>query len=340
MTQTVLLTGASGFIAKHVLQKFLLAGLTVRASVRTAKREDEVIAALEPGAAKAAQQRLSFVHLDLTDDAGWQEAAEGVDAVVHTASPFPIAQPADAEALIRPAVDGTLRALRAAQAAGVGRVVLTSSIAAIMRCDLPSDRDQHDETDWTHLEHPAATFYDRSKTMAERAAWDFVLTEAPGMALTTINPGFVLGPPLDDTFGSSVAFIKRLLSGKDPMLPALGLPIVDVRDVAEMHLCALRLPETAGKRYPATAGSMWFVEMSRRLKAKYPDRRLATREAPKLLMRLIALFDAEVKSILPDLGQIYRVSNRRAVEDMGMNFIPAEQAMLATAAYLVRRKLV
>ncbi len=339
MSQTVLLTGASSFIAKHVALKLLHAGMTVRASVRSAAREGEVIAALSPDAA-ATVERLSFVHLDLTRDDGWAQAAEGVDALVHTASPFPIAQPKNADDLIRPAVDGTLRALRAARDAGVGRVVLTSSIAAIMRCDLPAGRDQHDETDWSQTDHPAATFYDQSKTLAERAAWDFVRDEAPDMALTTINPGFVLGPPLDDGFGSSVGFVKRLLSGKDPMLPRLGLPVVDVRDVAEMHLRALQRPKTAGGRYPATAGSIWFVEMSRRLKAEYPARRMATREAPKLLLRAIALFDPEVKSILPDLGHLYRVSNRRAAEDMGMSFIPPEQALLATAEYLVAHKLV
>lgn len=338
MTQTILLTGASGFIAKHVVLTLLKAGMTVRASVRSAAREREVIAALGSDAGTVTD-RLSFVHLDLMRDDGWAKAADGVDAVVHTASPFPIAQPKDAAEVIRPAVDGTLRAVRAARDAGVGRVVLTSSIAAIMRSDLPAGRDQHDETDWSRIDHPSTTFYDQSKTLAERAAWDFVRDEAPEIALTTINPGFVLGPPLDDGFGSSVGFVKRLLSGKDPMLPRLGLPIVDVRDVAEMHLRALQRSETAGRRYPATAGSMWFVEMSRRLKAEYPDRRMATREAPKLLLRMLALFDREVKSILPDLGHIYRVSNRGAVEDMGMNFIPAEQALLATADYLVARKL-
>ena len=197
MPQTVLLTGASGFIAKHVLLKLLMAGMTVRASVRSAGREAEVVAALGPAAAEAARERLSFVHLDLLRDSGWRETALGADAIVHTASPFPIAQPKQADDLIRPAVDGTLRALRAAQTAGVGRVVLTSSIAAIMRCELPPGHEQHDETDWSRADHPSTTFYDRSKTMAELAAWDFVRDEAPEIALTSINPGFVLGPPLD-----------------------------------------------------------------------------------------------------------------------------------------------
>ena len=340
MTGLVLLTGASGFIAKHVAARLLNAGYRVRATVRTAARAEEVRAALAPHvAAEALDDRLGFAELDLTDDAGWDAATEGIGALVHTASPFPLSQPSQADALIRPAVDGTLRALRAARAAGARRAVLTSSIAAVMHRDLPEGRERYDERDWTDPAHRRASVYDRSKTLAEQAAWDFVANEAPEMQLTAINPGLVLGPLLDDRYGSSVSLVQRLLSGKDPMQPKFALPVVDVRDVAEMHLRALQRPEAAGKRYIASAKTLSFAEMARVLKAAHPDRRIATREAPTLAMRLVALFDRDLRTILPSLDWVPQLSAARAEGELGMRFTAAEDALRATADDLIARKL-
>ena len=330
MTETVLLTGISGFIAKHIAVKLLNAGYPVCGTVRRLDRADEVRAAFAPHLTAGAGA-LSFAQADLESDVGWAEAMAGVAMLVHTASPFPISQPKDEQVLIRPAVEGTLRVLRAAEAAGVGRVVLTSSTVAVMN-DGKAGALQ-DESDWCDLHLPSTTAYAKSKTMAERAAWDFV--KGKPMALTTINPGFVLGPPLDQHYGSSLGFVERLLKGRDPMLPDYGPPVVDVRDVAEMHLRAVQRPETAGKRYLAAAGSMSFVDMGRALKATYPARRIATRAAPKLLLRVLALFDADVRSILPKIGQLERVSNQRAVHEMGMEFIAPKAALLASADWLV-----
>jgi dihydroflavonol-4-reductase len=330
MSEHVLLTGASGFIAKHILVRLLAAGHSVRASVRDPSREGE-LRRLVPDAGS----RLGVVTLDLMQDDGWAGALDGMTAVLHTASPFPIAQPANEDEVIRPAVDGTLRALRAATAAGVHRVVLTSSIAAIMR---PGNDRVQDESDWADPDQPGMTAYAKSKTLAERAAWDFAAT-APGLKLTVLNPGLVLGPPLDETFGSSVGVVRRFLSGKDPFVPVMGMPLVDVRDVAEAHLRALERPETAGRRYILSADSMWFGEMTRVLKQAYPNRRIATRPAPKPLLRLLALFDKEIRSILPEIGHINRVDSSRAHKELGIDFIPAEQALLATAQALVDRGL-
>lgn len=335
MPDHVLLTGASGFIAKHILLSLLAAGHRVRASVRNPARADEVRAAVLPHLPAEAADRLAFITLDLTRDDGWDAALHGTDALVHTASPFPIAQPRNPDELIRPAVDGTLRALRAAEAAGVGRVVFTSSTVAIAG----ATSDIRDESHWSDPDAPGATPYTRSKTLAERAAWD-VAARTPAIRLTTINPGLVLGPLLDDRFGSSVGLVRRILSGKDPVQPPFGLPVVDVRDVAAMHLAALERPETAGRRYLAVAGSLWLAEMGQILKAAYPDRKIATRLAPRPLLRLLALFDPEVRAILPRLGVIDRMSNARATTEMGMRFIPAQDALLATAASLVERRLV
>jgi dihydroflavonol-4-reductase len=331
MTETVLLTGASGFLAKHIALKLLNAGYNVRGTLRRMDRAGEVRAAVAPHLVDGAGT-LDFVQVDLESDAGWDKATAGVTAVVHTASPFPIAQPKDPAVLIRPAVEGTERVLKAAAAAGVRRVVLTSSSVAIFN-EAKLDT-LHDEADWCDPSLPATSPYARSKTLAERAAWDLAKTH--GLQLTAINPAFILGPPLDENYGSSLGLVERLLRGRDPMLPPFGFPVVDVRDVAEMHLRALQQPETAGKRYISAAGSMAMVDMGRTLKAAYPVRRIATREAPKFVMHGLALFDAQVRSILPKLGHLERLSNARAVAEMGMEFIAPKAALLASADWLVQ----
>lgn len=328
---TVLLTGCSGFIAKHVALKLLNAGYHVRGTLRRMDRADEVRAAVAPHLTGGAGT-LTFVQADLEADTGWAEALAGVAAVMHTASPFPIAQPKDPAVLIRPAVEGTERVLKAAAAAGVTRVVLTSSIVAIMNEGKPGVL--HDEADWCDITLPSTTPYAKSKTLAERAAWD--LAKTLGMQLTTVNPGLVVGPPLDEHYGSSLGLVERLLKGKDPMLPGIGFPVVDVRDVAEMHLRALQRPETAGKRYISTSGSMAMVDMGRTLKAAYPTRRIATREAPAIMLRLISLFDPQIRAILPKIGQLERTSNARAVKEMGIEFISPKAALLASADWLVK----
>ncbi|MCU0826718.1 MAG: NAD-dependent epimerase/dehydratase family protein [Tabrizicola sp.] len=331
MTETVLLTGVSGFIAKHVALKLLSAGYNVRGTVRRLDRVEEVRSAIAPHLTEGAGN-LSFVQADLESDAGWGEAMAGVAAVIHTASPFPIAQPKNPDVLIRPAVEGTARVLNAAANAGVTRVVVTSSTVAVINEAKPDAL--QDESDWCDVNLPSTTPYAKSKTLAERKAWE--IAKAQGISLTTINPGLVLGPPLDAHYGSSLGLVERFMKGKDPMLPGLGFPTVDVRDVAEMHLRALQRPETAGKRYLAAAGSLAMVEMGRTLKAAYPTRRIATREAPAFLMKFLALFDPQIRSILPKIGHLERVSNARAVQEMGMEFTAPKAALLASADWLAK----
>lgn len=331
MSDTVLLTGVSGFIAKHVAVRVLNAGYDVRGTVRRLDRSDEVRAAVTPHLGTGAGT-LSFVQADLEADAGWVDAATGVVAVIHTASPFPLTQPKDPAQLIRPAVEGTERVLKAAAMAGVERVVLTSSTVAVFN-DAKHDTMQ-DEADWCDISLPSTSAYAKSKTLAERAAWE--VAKARRLKLTTINPGLVLGPPLDEHYGSSLGLIERILKGRDPMVPGFGFPVVDVRDVADMHLRALRRPETAGKRYLSTSGSITMVDMARMLKAAYPTRRIPTREAPDVLLRFLGLFDPQIRSILPKLGHLERVSNARAVAEMGMEFIAPKAALMASADWMVR----
>ncbi len=338
MTETVFVTGASGFLAKHVILQLLRAGQSVRGSLRTPGRADEVRDAMRPHLAAAADLdgRLDFVTLDLDRDDGWAEAMRGSRALIHTASPFPLVQPKDPAALIGPARDGTLRALGAARAAGIEQVVLTSSIAAVTG----GARSDHvcDEDDWTDAEAPGLDAYSRSKTLAERAAWEYAT--AQGLRLTTINPGFIVGPPLDRHFGSSVKLIRRILAGRDPMMPALAFNFVDVRDVALAHLRALERPAAVNQRFVLAAGALSLPEVGRILKAAYPDRRIPTRQAPNLAIRLLALFDAEMRAALPMLGVRQQVSSARAQAVLGIDFTPPADALRATAEALIAQALV
>ena len=342
MTKTVLLTGASGYIAKHIALQLLEAGYHVRGTVRDLGRGAEVTEAVRPQLSDDSDLavRLTFVILDLTEDAGWTDAMNGVGVLMHTASPFPLDQPKHEDDLIRPAVDGAMRALRAAHAAGITRVVLTSSTAAISGSALPAGDTSFDETNWTDPTDPDVAAYARSKTLAEQAAWDFVRNDAPDMNLTTINPGFVLGAPLDQHFGSSIQVIERLLRGKDPMLPDIGFATVDVLDVAEMHVMVIEKPETFGQRIMAVDSFQSFKDLAQAVKIAFPDRKMPTRVAPNFLIRLLARFDPTIKSIVPNLGRVDKIDNARALATVGRGMRQARKAAVSSAKYLIDNKLV
>lgn len=339
---TVLVTGASGFIAKHIVVQLLDAGYHVRGSVRNIARADEIRAVAKAKCKEPAQldDRLQFAILDLDEDAGWSKALQGVDALMHTASPFPLEQPKNEDDVIRPAVDGTLRALRAAKAHGVHRVVMTSSLLSIMLAPKPADRAVLDERDWTDVKSPRATPYAKSKTQAERAAWEFVRQEAPQIAPTAINPAFVLGTPLDRHIGTSLKVIQRLLKGKDPMLPNFGFPVADVEDIAIMHVRALQRPASIGQRYIGGDEFLWFPQMAAILKDVHPDRRFAIRKAPDIVIRLLGLFDKEIGTIVDSLGVRDDVSARRARDDLEITFRPAADSVRATGRFLIDNALV
>lgn len=333
MSKTVLLTGISGFIAKRIALDLLQAGHSVVGTLRSTSRADEVRAALTAnGLPASALERLRFAAADLTTDDGWPAAMTGVDAVIHTASPFPLAQPKNEDDLIRPAVDGTLRVLRAAQAAGVTRVILTSSVEAVMH---GTKSGPVTEADWTDTQAPTASAYTRSKTLAERAAWDFV-DHHPEMQLTTINPGMVLGTPMDRHTGSSISVVSRILSGKDPVAPDIRLPVTDLADVSAAHVAALDRPQTAGRRFIVADRFMSMPDMARLLKSTYPQRKIATRVAPRLLLRFLALFDAEIRLILPWLDWHATLDNRAVRQDLGVAITPAERSILAAADFLTK----
>lgn len=334
----VVLTGASGFLARHVARRLLADGYRVRATLRTPSREGEVRAAVLPGLPGDAEERLGFATADLDRDEGWAEALAGAEALIHTASPFPLSQPRDRDALVRPAVAGTRRALGAAAAAGVRRAVLTSSVVAIRHEGPP---EVQDERDWADPDAPSATPYARSKVLAERAAWD--LAAAEGLALTVVNPGLILGPILgpvqSGAAGTSADLVTRLLRGRDPMLPNIRFVAVDARDVAAAHVLSLSRPATAGERIAAAAGDLSFPDMARVLRDAYPGRRIPTRVAPDWLIRAMSLAARDLRPAVPLLGVPQAVSNAKARALLGLDFIPPADALRATARDLIERGL-
>jgi dihydroflavonol-4-reductase len=334
MSKLVVLTGITGFIAKRIAFDLLEAGYSVRGSLRSTGRADEVRIALRPRLSDpSALDRLSFVELDLSSDDGWAEAMDGADALLHTASPFPMTQPRDETDIIAPAVDGTLRALRAAQSAGVTRVVLTSSVVAI---EAKTKAGAFTEDDWSDTDHPKSNAYYKSKTLAERAAWDFVARH-PEMQLTTINPALVLGEPMDSRFGTSLSLIERILGGKDPMLPDFGFAIVDVADISAMHIAALERPQSIGQRFIGANGTMTMPQIAKHLAARHPDRKIATKIAPKFVLRILSLFDPSIRTVLPGLGHAPQFDNTRAREVLGIDFIaPATAIDKAADAVLAK----
>lgn len=319
----VFVTGASGFIAKHVVRELFEKGYEVRASVRSEKRKAE-LEALFPN------HTMEFVFLDLEKDEGWQDAMTGCDVLMHTASPFPFSQPKDPQALIRPAVQGTERALTAAKAAGIDRVILTSSCAAIYKDAAKPAQQVSDESNWTTPDHPSVSAYEASKTLAEKAAWAFVKNN-PNIALTTINPGAVFGPPMDARYGTSLELVEQLMSGKIPIAPPMDLVAVDVRDVARMHVDAITLDATKGERFAAAAGAHSIVEAANMLRAWDPSVKAPSKEAPGWLIKAMGLFSGDAKMMAQSLGRTLAVSGSKAEKTFGFTFIPVSTAIVESA---------
>jgi len=336
----VLVTGGSGFIGVHCILRLLEAGYRVRTTVRSLEREGEVRAMLSEGGAEPGAA-LEVVEADLTADAGWPEAVVGCRTVLHVASPFPSVQPRNPFELIVPAREGALRVLRAARDAGVARVVLTSSFAAIGHGHPPTDR-PFTEEDWTELDDKA-TPYVRSKTLAERAAWEFVAREGGGLELAVVNPVGVLGPVLGPDLSSSIRLVKGALDGAMPLAPRLYFNVVDVRDVADLHLRAMTDPAAAGERFLAVAdGPVSIKDVADVLRAHLGEaaKRVPTREAPDWVVRLLALVNGEARGIVHDLGMVRRASNEKARRLLGWEPRSNEEAILATAQSLMRLTLV
>ena len=340
MSARVLVTGASGFVAQHVILQLLAKGYTVRGTLRSMKRADEVrkvLSAFDPRA-----QDIDFVEADLSSDAGWAEAVKDCTYVQHVASPIPAVLPKDEMVLIRPARDGALRVLKAAKAAGVKRVVMTSSMAAIAYGHGDKRAEVSDETMWSNPDGPDNTPYTKCKTIAERAAWDYVNGEGKGLELAVINPTGIMGPALSADVSTSLEIPIRLMNGKTPGVPRLGFSLVDVRDVAECQVKAMEIPEAAGERFLATEGFLWFADAAEVLRKQFPayDAKIPKRKIPDFVLKLMAVFQPIYKQTVTELGRTRKASNAKASRVLGVKFRTAEEALIASAESLIQLKVI
>jgi dihydroflavonol-4-reductase len=336
MTDTVLVTGGSGYLAGHVIQRLFDEGYRVRTTLRSLHHETAVRARID-----REEGELSFAAADLTSDDGWFAAATGCDYVLHVASPFPPQQPKNEDDLIAPAREGTLRVLRAAAAAAVRRVVVTSSFAAIGYSPKPSGS-PYDEDDWTDATAEQSP-YVKSKTFAERAAWDFTAQHHEGAELTVVNPVGIFGPVLGPNYATSIGIIRILLDGKLPVLPRSSFAIVDVRDVAELHVKAMVSPRAAGERFLAAAGQpLTLPEVARILRSRLGDdaSRVPTRDAPDWLIRVAARLVPTLDAFAATLGEPKPISTAKATNVLGWQPRPAADTVVDTAESLLRLRLV
>jgi nucleoside-diphosphate-sugar epimerase len=334
---TVLVTGGTGFVGGWCIVELLKRGYTVRTTVRSLAREPVVRAAIaaitDPG------DRLTFFVADLNSDEGWDTAVSGCDYVLHVASPLGADVPSDPNVVIAPARDGALRVLRAATAAGVGRVVMTSSTAAASSPPQGPDT-VNDETMWTDPNAPKLTAYRQSKALAERAAWDFMAGHAGPTTLTTILPSAIFGPVLTMENLGSVQVIGRLLDGRVPGNPRLGFCVVDVRDVADIHIRAMTAPQAAGQRFIAAGDFMWMADISKTLRVSLREqaKRVPTRALPDFMLRLASLFDRSLKLVTPGLGQKREFTSEKARRVLDWTPRPATTTVIDCANSLIAGK--
>lgn len=330
---TVVVTGASGFIAKHCIAELTKRGYAVRGTLRDGRRSTSVVPAVARAGGDAS--RVSFATADLLAEDGWAEALRGARYVLHVASPFPMDPPRDKNDVIRPAREGTLRVLEAARKAGVERVVLTSSVVAVTLGRQPRGH-VYTEADWSDPDRPDITAYAASKTLAEKAAWTYVGGTPGAPELTVINPAFVLGPALDADLSTSHEVLRLMARGVYPAAPKVGFPVSDVRDVAKLHADAVSHPRSAGERFIAATGFLSLMDLGRKLVEVCPD--LAGKaprfELPDIAVRAAALFDTRLRAVLPDLGHPRPISDVKVRETFGIALRPPEQAAASAAQSL------
>ncbi|WP_120715889.1 NAD-dependent epimerase/dehydratase family protein [Tsuneonella amylolytica] len=339
MTGTALVTGGTGYIGGEVITRLLRKGWTVHTTVRSKAKSERALYGRWAGA----EDRLRVFEADLMDDAGWAEANAGCTHVAHVASPFPVGIPKHEDELVVPAREGTLRALRFAHAAGIGHFVQTSSSAAIAYGH-PASKTTFDERDWTNPDAPGIQPYIKSKTVAERAARDWVADNAPDMAFCSINPVAVLGPVASHDFAASIEIVRRLLTGEIPAIPNIGLTTVDVRDVADLHVLALEADRDTirGERFAAAADFFWMADIARILRAELGPKaaKIPTRRMPDFVLKIMALFSSEIRQVSGEVGKRKVVSGAHAKDVLGWTTIPGKQTIVDTANSLIQHGIV
>ncbi|CAN5500047.1 aldehyde reductase [soil metagenome] len=332
----VLVTGGSGFVGSHVIIKLLKAGHSVRTTVRDLKRQPDVRKMLAVGGVQDSGSNLSFFAADLTNDAGWNEATEGCEYVMHVASPFPIETPKHEDELIIPAREGTLRVLRAARDCKVKRVVITSSFAAIGYGQ--KEKHNFDENDWTDVTGSDVQPYTKSKTLAERAAWDFIEKEGNGLELSVVNPVGIFGPALGPDFSSSIGIIKQIMDGALPAAPRIYFGAVDVRDVADLHVLAMTAPQAKGERFLAIAGAeLSVLDAAKILRNKFGKyaAKAPKSEMPDWLMKVMVLFVPKFKDVVPQLGVKRTATHEKATRMLGWSPLTNEECIIASGQSLI-----
>lgn len=335
MAETVLVTGVSGFIARHVALALLKDGYAVRGTVRSKAKGESVVASL--AAHGADKTKIAVVEANLENDAGWREAARGCAGVMHVASPFPMAQPRDRNALTPAARDGALRVIDAALDAGVPKIVMTSSMVAMMYRPNRPAHVRVGESDWTDLSWNRLSAYVVSKTEAEKAAWARVETRGARERLAVVNPGIVYGPALDKDIGASLEIVKLFLEGAYPAVPPVSFPVVDVRDVAALHVAALKLPKAGGRRLIAASGTLSMKQMAEIIKDAAPQfaRKIPSREMPAALIPILATFNRNLAAVLPDLGSVPEPDFAYVAELTGIRFRSPKEATAAAVKSLI-----
>jgi nucleoside-diphosphate-sugar epimerase len=333
--ELVLVSGGSGFLGSHCIVSLLRQGFRVRTTVRSLSKSDAVRALVVAGGQVA--DAVEIVVAELTSDAGWAEAVAGCDYVLHVASPFPATSPKDPNELISPARDGAVRVLTFAAAAGVKRVVMTSSFAAIGYGVAPTDH-VFTEDDWTDLAGPVpVAAYPTSKTVAERAAWEFAAAH-PGFELAVTNPVLILGPPLGREAGTSLELMRRLVTGELPGIPDVTFGIVDVRDVADLHVLAMTSPDAVGERFLAVSGdAMSIGDMAHLLRGRLGPAasKIPTRRIPSWLLRAVGRFVPEIKTLADQLGQRKDATSAKAQRVLGWRPRTPEVTLVDTARALL-----
>lgn len=327
---TVLVTGGSGYVASFCIVELLNAGWGVRTTVRDGVKTPRIKSELSRF---ANVDRLEFAVADLDADDGWDQAIAGCEHVLHIASPLPATSPQSDDELIRPAREGTLRILRAAARHGTRRVVMTSSCAAI--CYGKGSRPEpFTEEDWSIPDPADTSAYERSKIAAERAAWEWQAKHPNKVELVTICPGAVLGPSMGEHLSASAQIVGKLIDGSLPGSPRMSFPIVDVRDLADLHVRALTTPAAASQRYIASGPVLWMADIAETIRREFPSlaKRVPRRRLPDWLVRLSALLDPVTRSRLFELGKYRPVSSSKALRDFGWEPRPSATTIRDTVA--------